>query len=133
MDSDNVDPIDELIVSSEVVEGANRRLLVDLIKPHVRIDPETGSIHFLKYPPDLSAKQHILVYLMAKLALASRKPSYSPAAGPKEIQESTRLPGGTVRPRLRGFLEEHVISQGEEGYFFEALGLVAAKALLSDE
>ncbi len=133
MAKDDVDPIDELIVSTDVVEGANRRLLVDLLKPHVGIDPETGSIHFLKHPPDLSAKQHILAYLMAKLALASRKPSYGSAAGPKEIQEATRLPGGTVRPILRRLLDERVISQGEEGYFFEVIGLVAARAILSDE
>jgi len=124
------DPLDAIVISSEVVEGENRKLLADLLKPYVRIDPDTGSIHFIKYPPPLSAKQHILVYLLAKLALSSKKPEYSPAAQPKEIEEATRLPGGTVRPKLRQLLEEHVISQGEEGYYVEPVNLVPCRALL---
>ena len=132
MSKDELDPIDELVVSSEVVEGENRKLLVELLKPHVRIDPDTGSIHFINHTPDLSPKQHVLVYLMAKLALASKKPGLSPAAKPIEVEEATRLPGGTIRPILRKLLEERVISQGEEGYFFEAVGLVPARAILTE-
>lgn len=131
MSKDSTDPIEELIVSSETIEGEKRRILVDLLKPHVRLDPDTGAIHFLKYPPDLLPKHQVLVYLMAKLALAAYKPAYKASAKPKEISDATRLPGGTVRPALRRMLDERVIAQGEEGYFFEAFGLGAATAILT--
>lgn len=123
------DPLDELIVSADVVEGEYRKLLAELLKPYVRIDPETGSIHFIKQV-GLKPKQHILLFLLAKLALASKKTGYPIAASAKEVEEGTRLPGGTIRPQLRNLLSERVISQGKEGYFVEARQLSAARALL---
>lgn len=126
------DPLDALVIKAEEVEGEYRRLLAMLLSPHVRFDSERGTIYFIKHPPMLSTKQHVLVYLLARLALSQKNPQYDTVASSKDVEDGTGLPGGTVRPKLSELLKEKVISKGEAGYFVEAENLHRARALLED-
>ena len=126
------DPLDELITKASEVEGEYRLLLANILKPHVRMDLDTGKIYFIQRPPKLNTKQHVLVYLLAKLALAQKNPDFEPIVTPKEIEENTGIPGGTVRPKLGELLKERIISRGEAGYFVEVMSLYRAKSLLED-
>ena len=92
----NVDPLDDIVMRTEEVEGENRRILADLLRPHVRMDPETAMIHFVPYPPNLNTKQQVLVYLLAKQALAQKNQALEPIASSKDIQEGTGLPGSSL-------------------------------------
>lgn len=126
----DVDPLDEVITKSDEVEGDYRRLLADLLKPHIRIDPEKGSIYFMGQPPKLNTKQHVLTFLLAKLAMSQKNPEIAPIATSKEIEEGTGLPGGTVRPKLSELFNEKVISKGSSGYFIESINLYKARSIL---
>jgi len=48
------------------------------------------------------------------------------------VTEATRLPGGTVRPKLRELLQERAISHNKEGYFIHSSDLHVARAFLED-
>jgi hypothetical protein len=128
----NEDPLDELVMKSEEVEGEYRKLLADLLRPHVRIDPDTGKVYFVPHPPKLNTKQHVLVYLLAKLALAQKNDNLEPVASAKDVEDATGLPGGTVRPKLTELFRERVISRSEAGYFVEAANLHKARSILED-
>ncbi len=129
----NSDPLDELVTKAKVVEGEHRLLLAELLKPHVRIDPDTGKIYFTNHPPKLNTKQHVLVYLLAKLALAQKNSEYTSVATTRDVEENTGLPGGTVRPKLSELLKDKIISKTEAGYLIEAANLFRAKALLEEK
>jgi len=128
----NKDPLDQLVMKAEEVEGEYRKLLADLLKPHVRMDPDTGKIYFVPHPPRLNTKQHVLVYLLAKLALAQKSDKLEPVASASDVENATGLPGGTVRPKLTQLFRERVISKSEAGYFVEAANLHKARSILED-
>lgn len=128
----NDDPLDQLIMKAEEVEGEYREILADLLKPHVKLDPEIGKVYFIPQPPKLNTKQHVLVYLLAKLALAQKNDKLEPVASAKDVEDSTGLPGGTVRPKLSELFRERVISKSEAGYFVEAANLHKARSILEN-
>jgi hypothetical protein len=130
------DPLDEVFVKPEVVEGEQRALLAGLIFPFASINPDTGEVHLKETADDLTAKQRILVYLLCKLALSTRpNTSFAAATSPKEIEKALMSPGGTIRPKLLELLDERIImrSKAGEGYFVHASSLRRAKALLLPE
>ncbi len=126
------DPLDQLVMKTEEVEGEYRELLAELLKPHVRIDPDTGKVFFVPYPPRLNTKQHVLIYLLAKLAISQKNDRFDPIATAKEVEDATGLPGGTVRPKLTELFRERVISKSEAGYFVEAANLHKARSILEN-
>ena len=126
------DPLDQLVMKAEEVEGEARKLLADLLTPHVRMDPDMGKIYFVPYPPKLNTKQTVLVYLLAKLALAQKSEKFDPVATAKDVEEATGLPGGSVRPKLTELFRERIIAKSEAGYFVEVSSLPKARSLLED-
>lgn len=132
MENQVKDPLDQLVMKAEEVEGEYRKLLANILKPHVRIDPDTGKVYFVHSPPRLTTKQHVLVYLLAKLALAQKNEKLDPVASAKDTEDATGLPGGTVRPKLTELFKEHVISKSDAGYFVEAANLHKARTILED-
>jgi hypothetical protein len=126
------DPLDQLVMKVEEVEGESRKLLASLLVPHVRMDPETGKIFFVPYPPKLNTKQHVLVYLLAKLALAQKNEKFDAVATAKIVEEATGLPGGTVRPKLTELFKDRIISKSDAGYFVEVSNLYKASSLLEE-
>jgi hypothetical protein len=80
------DPLDEVFIKPEIVEGEQRELLAQLIFPYASINPDTGEVHLKEPADDLTAKQRILVYLLCRLALSTRpNTSFAATASPKEI------------------------------------------------
>lgn len=132
MGNQELDPLDELLIKSEEVEGEYRILLAELLMPHVRMDPDMGKIFFVPYPPRLNTKQQVLVYLLAKLALSQKNDQFESVATAKGVQDATNLPGGTVRPKLTELFREKIISRSDKGYFMEAANLYKAKSILED-
>ena len=128
----NIDPLDALLTKATIVDGEHRALLAKLLTPHVRLDPDTGKIYFTQHPPKLNTKQQVLVYLLARLALAQKNPNYTTVATTKDVEEGTGLPGGTVRPKLSELLKERIISKTEAGYLIEVTNLLRANSLLEE-
>jgi hypothetical protein len=124
------DPLDDLVVKTEEVEGENRKILAKILIPHIQIDPEKGTIYFIKQPSNLNTKEQVLIVILAKLAMAQKNQDITPITTPKEIEEISGLPGGTVRPKLSDLLKGKIIEKSSVGYYIEARNLYKARAIL---
>ena len=132
------DPLEQIYVRTEQVEGVQRALLAQLILPFAGVNPETGEVYFKAIADELlNTKQKILVYLLCRLALASKQDtSFSKYVSPKEVEVATHLPGGTVRPKLSQLVtEDRVVVKSGEGYVVPAsyLNQIRTKKLLPIE
>lgn len=128
------DPLDQLFVKTEQVEGENRAILAQLILPYASINADTGEIHFKTTFDDLSAKQKLLLYLLCRLALSTRpNTTFTVAVSPVEIQKDTNLPGGTIRPKLTELVKARIVVKSGEGYYVPAMNLQHAKKMFSIE
>lgn len=122
------DPLDQLFVRPEQVEGEQRATLYKLIFPFAVINPVNGEVHFKATADDLNAKQKVLIYLLCRLVLSTRpNTTFSAAVSPKEVEKATNFPGGTVRPKLSQLVEEHIAVKSGDGYLVPASNLHRAK------
>lgn len=128
------DPLDQLFVKSEQVEGEQRAKLARLILPYASINADTGSVHFKATYDDLGTKQRILVYLLCRLALSTRpNTTFTVAVSPKEIEKDTMLPGGTIRPKLTELVRDRIVVKSGDGYSVPAVNIQRAEKLFSIE
>lgn len=128
------DPLEQLYVKTEQVEGEQRALLAQLIFPYASINPDTGEVHFKATADDLNAKQRILIYLLCRLALSTRpNTAFTATVSPIEIEKVTFLPGGTVRPNLMDLVKRKVVAKSGSGYYVPAVQLHRAKIILPAE
>lgn len=137
-DLDPRDPLSQIVVRTEQVEGEQRALLAQLILPFAGVNLEKGEVYFKSTADELlNAKQKILVYLLCRLALSTlTNATVSPYVSPKEIELATRQPGGTIRPKLSQLVtEDKVIIKSGEGYTVPAsyLNQIRSKNLLPIE
>jgi hypothetical protein len=112
------DPLDDLFVKKEEVEGENKALLARMIRPFASMDPETGEVFFNEEGDALTVKHKILVYLLCRLALFTRPNSVFPAAvSPKDIEAGTHIAGGTLRPKLKELADDRVVVKSGDGLY----------------
>lgn len=126
------DPLDELGGDLEELDRERRQQLVDLVAPFARINFQAGKIGFFaggKLPP----RQRIVVYLLARLALATKNPAHSQSVSPKEAEDELQIPGGTIRPKLAELVKAKVVFKGPDGgYSIRPSNISRAKDILSD-
>jgi hypothetical protein len=124
------DPLDQIFVKPEQVEGENRALLAKMIFPFAGVSAETGEVHFKATADDLNSKQKIIVYLLCRLALSTRPDTvfavFAAAVSPKEVERGTDLPGGTVRPKLSQLVDERIVVKSGDGYTIPSSSLKRA-------
>lgn len=128
------DPLDQLFVKAEQVEGEQRALLAQLILPYASINADTGDVHFKTTFDDLSTKQKLLLYLLCRLALSTRpNTTFTTSVSPIEVEKATNLPGGTIRPKLSELVKDRIAVKNGDGYYVPAMNLHRAKKLLLNE
>jgi hypothetical protein len=113
----DTDPFDKLFDDNA---GADfRDLLADTVLPFIRFsDRAAPEIVFTLEGEKLTAKEKLLVFLLGRKILFVK--GYVPleGIGPGDIEKATRIPGGTIRPRLRDLVDEKLvrIAEAEGGY-----------------
>jgi hypothetical protein len=128
------DPLEQIFIKTEQVEGEQRALLAKLIFPYASVNPETGEVHFKSTADDLTSKQKIVIYLLCRLALSTRPNTvFTATTSPIEIEKATMLPGGTIRPKLMELVKGRVVAKTGEGYYIHAASLHRAKDILPVE
>ena len=110
------DELESLLVSGKEID---RKLVVEMLEPYLRIDKETCEIRPLPSWSGLRANKRILLYLVARkamkaLGLGIEEESVSAT----EIMRNTGLKKGTVNPALRGLFDGRVVAQDEKRKYF---------------
>ena len=124
----STDPLDDLYIRPDEIQQEQRELLRDLIIPYAGFT-ETGVVHFQPKADDLTAKQKIILYLLCRLALSARPNSeFSKYVSPKELEEGTGQPGGTIRPKLTELVKEKFVAKSGDGYWIPSNYLQRIKA-----
>lgn len=112
-------PLARLIKPKEELDEAAQTKLADMLEPYVWLDPDNLGVHFKPDAPSLTTLKKVLIYLLARKAIstyleikarddaaeagegeARQHPEASPVVTPKDVEEGTKLSGGTVRPKL---------------------------------
>lgn len=125
------DELESLLVSGRELD---KKLVAEILKPHLRIDKETCDIRPLSSWSDLKANTKILLYLVARKAMvALGLPLPEERASATEIMQKTGMKKGTVNPALRNLFEDKVIEQCEDRkYYIPNYAIEKVKAIVSE-
>jgi hypothetical protein len=115
-----------------MVEDAefDEELLADALAAYVGIGRETGHLIWTSAARGLSTKPRLIAYLLARIALCRLGFCEEEWASPKQVEEGTGVPGGTVRRTLRE-LQSARLAQSQGGrYRVAPFGLAKAVDVL---
>jgi hypothetical protein len=103
-----------------------------IVEPYVRYDVDAMEVHFMPAFAALSNKAKILVYLVALQGWRFVTDDPMPSdARPADIEAATGIPGGSLRPVLRGLSENHHVSEKDSRYSVRGTSLSAIEAELN--
>jgi len=125
------DPLDNIFKKPEDIDINRKTILANILNPYARIDVENGTFLPTILWENLGSKDKILVFLVARLALSTRNKLFTSCASPKEIENMTEIPGGTVRPKLKALYEDKLISKNDIGGYFVKSSLISLMKLKS--
>ena len=106
----------DLVVSSREI---NTDLVAEILAPFVRLDADSSDILPTTAWAGLSSETKILLYLLARKAMIALQMSISvEGATPQEIERSTGVIGGTLRPILKRHLGARFVARGQDARYF---------------
>ena len=111
------DPLDKIFDSPQELEGEMRNTLARMLLPFAAIDPESGVFYPKSRWHNLNAKQRVLIYFLARLALSAKNPEFKNQMTSKEVVDGTELPGGTVRPKISELAKDRVVVKNPDGSY----------------
>lgn len=115
------DPLDRLFVKER--DLSDRKLLADTLLPFATIyvlDTERFEVSLTDQGQQLPSWKKLLVYFLAHKAIAIRAAKGDEKEGltPKQLEEETEIPGGTIRPTLKKLSDEGLVRQDTAGAYF---------------
>ena len=112
-EANDIDPLDEIFVDRN--EPADKKILAEIIGPHVRIDND-GILDFTEEYERLTNIKKVLVYLAAKKAMKLRKIVNSELAGPAEVSEKALISNSDAKNALYNQYKKLVENKKGKGY-----------------
>lgn len=106
------DPLSQLIIDTDELD---RQKLTSLLNGYCAISKE-GQIRPITNFPNLDSTSKILAILLAQKAIQALGLSDTDQISPKQIEQLTGLPGGTVRGRLTNLREQRIV-EGVNGTY----------------
>lgn len=114
----NLNPYAEIFVSGDSLD---RQLLARTASAVIQIYDDGHKLEIaFKSGVKLSNKQKILAFLLGRKILkdSGRLPEdEEESVTPSQIEDSTRISGGSIRPVLKQLLEERLVQKHESSYF----------------
>ena len=113
VDQHQGDPFADLFVDEQPLDAT---LLVEILKPFVKLDGRSGDIFTTSEWDRLGVQEKILIYLLGRKAIVAsgRRADFEEEVSPSQIEEATELKGGSIRPALSKHLEEHLVRVRQE-------------------
>jgi len=122
------DPLSKLLLDAEEIDRAS---LARVLHDYVGVDSKTGKIIQKASFNKLSARQKLIAYLLGKKVAKILGKVDIELTSPKDIQNETGIPKGTVNPKLRELVDGRLVSQTKEGeYYIESHQILNCVALL---
>lgn len=116
-------------------DSLDRVLLASLVGPNIRIYENAGE-HEIAFTPlgnKLTARQKLIVYLLARKVLWDTEAIEAEGMTPSALEEGTKIPGGTIRPILGKLVKARIMQNdaGKGGYYVPNYSLDGAKEELT--
>lgn len=125
------DPLSRLVVNQAEVD---RELLAQVLADKVTIDPDAGTFAFKhRVRKQLGKSNTVLTALLAQKALVLLGAELAEPLQPRDLEASTGIRGGTLRPILKKLNDEAIISRKSNGYLVPNHCLEAVTDLLSEQ
>ncbi len=111
-------PLNDLFVDNQPLDLP---LLAKIILPYVQLERDPPKVDFTLAWEQLTNEKKILAYLLGRKALCEALKNaevyeYEEKATPNEVEEDTKIKGGSVRPMLRDLLKKR-FAKKNRGYF----------------
>jgi len=124
------DELDEIFVNKN--EPADKKLIVEILKPFVTIDKD-GVLEFKDAYEPLNPRKKILIYLVCKKAMFLRGLLKNEQVGPKEIGEGAQISENSAKDISRDKILVKVVKKEKQGYFIPNYALRKVKVILFGE
>lgn len=108
--------LEDLILSSTY----DQEQLERVISPYVRFSPTEVAVRFMRPWFKLSAEKKILMFLITertRVLLDGKVPQRAEPLTPLSLHAELRLPGGTIRPKLKLLREQGFVEVSENGAY----------------
>lgn len=124
--------LETLVVSGKEMD---KKLVVEILSPYVRLDRDSCSIRPLEAWNLLRAEQKILLYLLARKAMVALDFGLPAEGGtPSEVAQDTGLKTGTANPALRGLLKDKILAQSKDRrYYIPNHAIERVKTMFSEQ
>lgn len=121
--------LEDLLVDEE---GLNKELLAETLRPFTRVGDSSGQL--LLQPPyyELTAKEKILVVLLAQKARAYFEFADDEWLSPSEISDLSSVKKGTIYPIVRDLADEGKIDDDDGSYHVPTYNIESIKQQLED-
>jgi len=107
--------LNDLVVSGREI---NTELVAEILGPFVRLDADSSDILPTTAWAGLPPEAKILLYLLARKAMVALQMSIpGEGATPQEIEKSTGVVGGTLRPKLKKMLGARLLARGDDSRY----------------
>lgn len=118
----------ELLVDEEEL---NRELLYTTLSPFICISKTSNKIIPTENYSELSEKNKILVFLLAKKAMKILNLGVEKeSANPTEVSQNTGVKYGTVKPTLSYLARENILAKNSTGYYVPNYNLIKMRNTL---
>jgi hypothetical protein len=118
-------PLKDLTIKGTVLR---EKQIEELVSDYVRYDPDTKEIVLLPAANSLKNNAKVLLYLVALQGwpFVTKDPVPTDAT-PATIEHALHIPGGTLRPTLKGLKESHMIVAKGRAYSIHPAALAHIK------
>lgn len=129
--SDNDNALDSLFIDKEPVDTT---ALAETLRPSVRLHSSTGEVFFTDQWASLSNRNKVLLYSLARKALAIKGVIPDEKASPSQFAAETHLPGGSVRPQLSQLVKDRIMNVDKESnYWIPDHNLTRVRRMIEDK
>lgn len=107
---------DDIFVDESAID---RKRVAAILNGYAEVGKESGRLVPSSAYDDLTAKDKILITLVAERAKEIRGDVESASLGPATISERSGVAEGTVKPNVRELADDGLIYDGQDGYSVE--------------
>ena len=125
--------LEKLVVNEDELSGSVAQTLYEMLNGFVKVGNK-GNVILESAFETLDSERKVFVVIAAATVASLLKLSSQDGLHPKQVEQITLVPGGTIRPRLKLLLERRLVVTQEDGcYTFPISAISRAKDYLQQK